>query len=151
MTDPVVKTIEASCDAATAFTIFTEKMTTWWPLGRNSVSAMSGGVAKSVAMEPRVGGAITETGPDGETHNWGSVTRWEPGKALTLAWHIGKPAEEATIVDVAFDEIAPNRTRVALTHHGWEALGADADKMREGYNQGWVGVFEEAFGAACAA
>jgi uncharacterized protein YndB with AHSA1/START domain len=151
MTDPVVKIIEVPCDPETAFKIFTDRMTEWWPLGRNSVSAMGGGIAKSVSLEGRVGGAITEIGPSGEVHNWGSVRRWEPGEALSLAWHIGKPAREATIVDVAFEANGQGGARVTLTHHGWEALGDEADKMREGYNQGWVGVFEDAYSGACAA
>ncbi len=150
MTDPVVKTIDVPCDPAKAFAIFTDRMTHWWPLDRNSVSAMGGAVAKSVSLEGRVGGAITETGPNGETHNWGSVKRWEPGKALSLAWHIGKPESEATIVDVAFEPIEGG-ARVTLTHHGWDVLGAEAEKMREGYDRGWVGVFETAFKDACAA
>ena len=100
MTEPIVKTLEVPCDKARAFDVFANQVATWWPLSKNTVSAMSGGVAKSVTIEPRVEGRIYEIGEDG-------------------------------------------------TEHRWEALGDRADQMREGYNNGWVGVFDEAFAAAC--
>lgn len=151
MTEPIVKTLEVPCDAQQAFDIFVNQVAGWWPLSKNTVSAMSGGVAKSVTIEPRVGGRVYEIGPDDTEHHWGTVTAYEPGRRLTLDWHINSTADEATEVDVVFSAINAKRTRVQLTHHRWEALGDRADQTREGYNSGWVGVFDEAYAAACAA
>lgn len=144
MTAPIVKTIEVPCTPDVAFTIFTRDITTWWPLGVNSVSAMEGETAKAVKLELKEGGTLTEIGHDGTIHNWGTVKVFQPGQHLQLAWHINAPESDATLVDVRF---APSGqgTQVELTHTGWEALGERADSMREGYNKGWVGVFEEAF------
>ena len=149
MTEPIVKTLEVPCDEARAFEIFANQVGTWWPLAKNTVSAMSGGVAQSVTIEPRVRGRIYEIGEDGKEHHWGNVTVFDPGSRLTLDWHINSPASEATEVDVVFTSIGENRTRVQLTYHRWEALGERADQMREGYNNGWVCVFDEAYAAAC--
>jgi len=150
MTDPVIKTVEVPCSQERAFGIFTSDFSRWWPKDKHSVSAMSGEPAKQVKMEARKGGVLTEIGHDGTKHNWGSVAAFEPHDRLSLMWHIGKPVEEATIVDVLFEAV-PGGTKVTLTHHGWEALGSDADKMRDGYNAGWVHVFETCFAGACQA
>lgn len=150
MTEPIIKTIEVGCSKERAFGIFTEDFSAWWPKDKHSVSAMGGQPAKEVALEPKSGGAIWEVGHDGTKHNWGSVSAFDPHDRLSLLWHIGKPVEEATKVDVQFEEVASG-TKVTLTHHGWEAMGDDADRMREGYNAGWVHVFETCFGGACKA
>jgi len=148
MVDAVVKTIDVPCTPKTAFEIFTRDMGKWWPRDKHSVSAMSGETAKSVTMEPHVGGAVTEIGHDGTNHNWGSVKDFDPHSHLALLWHINKPADQATLVDVNFDA-ADSGTRVTLKHHGWEVLGEEAQGQRDGYNAGWVFVFETKFAQAC--
>lgn len=149
MTDPVIKTITVACPQAQAFATFAERLAQWWPKDKHSVSAMGGAAAREVSLEPRAGGAIWEIGADGTRHDWGSVRRYEPDERIELAWHIGKPADQATRVLVEFTPVDAG-TRVTLTHDGWEVLGADAASMRDGYNGGWVHVFEVCFAAACA-
>jgi len=149
MPDPVIKTIEVPCNQADAFSIFTDKVGSWWPLDKNSVSAMQGEVAQEVNIEAKPGGSIYEIGHDGTRHEWGSVTTYRPSDKLVLAWHIGLSAEQASRVTVDFIVIDANKTKVVLTHDNWEAFGEKANDMREGYNQGWVGVFETAFAGAC--
>ncbi len=151
MIPPVKKTIEVGCDPAAAFELFVAKTATWWPLGSHSVSAMDGKTAKAVTIEGKVGGRILETGHDDKVHSWGSVTHFEPGRKLVLAWHINTPAEEASEVEVNFVALDGGRTRVDLEHRNWERVGDNAAQARESYNTGWVGVFEEAYAGACAA
>ena len=148
MTDPVIKTVEVPCSQERAFGIFASDFSVWWPKDKHSVSAMGGAPAREVSLEPQQGGAISEIAHDGTKHNWGSVSVYDPHARLSLLWHIGKPVEEATVVDIAFEAVSGG-TKVTLTHHGWEALGDDAEKMREGYNAGWVHVFETCFAKAC--
>lgn len=150
MLDPIIKSIEVPCNQEKAFTVFVEKVQTWWPLDKNSVSAMGGEVAKQVVIEPRKGGEVYEVGHDDAHHTWGSVTKYDPYKQLTLDWHIGLPAASASEVDVKFTAVNANTTRVDLSHGRWEAFGDKAADMRKGYDQGWVGVFEVAFSKACA-
>lgn len=150
MPEPVVKTIDVPCNQETAFRIFTQNMNAWWPKDRHSISAKSGAAARSVTMEPKTGGALTEIGHDGTRHHWGSVREYQPNSRLSLLWHINTPPEQATLVDIAF-EPQGSGTRVTLRHHGWEAMGDDAQTMRDGYDNGWVAVFETAFAGACRA
>jgi hypothetical protein len=50
-------------------------------------------------------------------------------------------AEPDTAQDVEVRFVsAGNRTRVELTHSGWERLGARGKKFRNGYSIGWVYV-----------
>ncbi len=148
MPPPVIKTITVPCPPDRAFRVFTQDMNLWWPKDKNSVSAMAGKVAKSVQMEQIEGGAITEIDHTGTSVVWGSVSTFNPPDKLVLAWHIGMPAEQATTVEVDFQASASG-TKITLKHHGWEAFGDDANKMRDGYNSGWVGVFEQAYAGAC--
>jgi len=150
MPDPVVKTIEVPCNQNDAFATFVDKVGSWWPLDKNSVSAMQGEVAKEVSIEAQSGGSIYEIGHDGTRHEWGSVATYSPSDKLVLNWHIGLPAEQASRVTVDFVAIDSNTTKVILTHDNWEAFGEKARDMREGYNKGWVGVFETAYADACA-
>lgn len=149
MLDPIVKTIEVPCNQQHAFDTFVDKVSSWWPLDKNSVSAMNGEAAKHVVIEPKSGGKVYEIGHDDARHEWGSVTEYNPHSTLTLDWHIGLPAENASEVSVRFTALTDNLTRVELTHSRWEAFGDKADAMRDGYSKGWVGVFETAFNAAC--
>jgi len=149
MLEPIVKTIEVPCDQQQAFTVFVENVTTWWPLDKNSVSAMGGEVAKAVIIEAKLGGRVYEIGHDDTEHHWGSVTLYDPHAQFRMDWHIGLPAENASVVDVRFIPIDGGNTRVELSHSRWEAFGDKAEDMRNGYNAGWVGVFEGAYKNAC--
>ena len=146
--EPINKTIDVKCSPEAAFNIFTEQMNSWWPLDGNTISAMNGGVAKSVTLEPRVGGQVFEITADGEREDWARVEVFEPGKRLVLAWHVMSSEDQATKVEVDF---VPNGdgTRVELTHTGWEILEDRGQQARDNYNGGWVNVFEVRFGEAC--
>lgn len=149
MLEPIVKTIEVPCSPEQAFSLFVDDMATWWPLARNSVSAMNGEVAKSTVIEPRSGGKVYEIGHDDTVHHWGTVTHYDPYNAFSMDWHIGMSPDSPSEVLVKFTDIGNGKTRVELTHRKWEAFGEKAADMRNGYNQGWVGVFEEAFFNTC--
>lgn len=149
MLDPIVKTIEVPCDCSQAFDTFVNEVSTWWPLDKNSVSAMNGHVAKKVVIEAKEGGKVYEIGHDDEEHHWGSVTRYNPPNDIRLDWHIGMSSESPSEVTVAFTDLGNGKTKVELTHAKWESFGDKANDMRNGYEGGWIGVFEEAFKAAC--
>lgn len=145
---PINKSIDVKCSADKAFEIFTTQMTHWWPLESNSVSAMDGGVAQSVMMEPKVGGQVYEIKANGEREDWARVEEFVPGKRLVLAWHVMSTEDQATKVEINF---IPNGdgTRVELIHTGWEIMEDGGQQARENYNGGWVKVFEVQFAGAC--
>ncbi|MBX2882476.1 MAG: SRPBCC domain-containing protein [Granulosicoccus sp.] len=145
MLEPIKKSIEVPCNQEKAFTVFVNEVNNWWPLDKNTVSAMGGEVAQRVVIEPKANGKVYEIGHDETEHVWGSVTRYDPFNGITLDWHIGLPAENASEVSVEFTELDNGHTQVLLTHSRWEAFGDKAADMRAGYDGGWVGVFEEAY------
>jgi hypothetical protein len=149
MIEPVRKTVHVPLEPGQAFTLFTDRIADWWPLGTHSLSANRLKKSSSgLTVEPRVGGRILEACADGETRPWATITAWEPGKRLSVSWYVGRPETEATEVVVLF-EAAEGGTRLELTHSGFEALGKDAQSTRDGYNQGWVGVLTANFAVHC--
>ncbi len=145
---PIVKSIDVRRTAADAFRVFTEEISAWWPVETHSRARDAAGERPvSVTIEGQVGGRIYETLDDGRELDWGVVTAFEPGALFALEWRLGRPAAQSTDVSVRFEPLGEERCRVTLTHENWERMGADGPKLREGYNVGWVTVFEEGFGA----
>ena len=116
-----------------AFRRFTERIAAWWPLETHSQSASA---AATCRMEPRLGGRIVETAPDGAEHLWGTVTAWEPPGRLAFTWHPGRAPETRQEVEITFLSEGDG-TRVSLVHSGWERLGERAGEVRENYVRGW--------------
>ena len=126
MTAPVIRSawVERSIDDT--FRIFTSEIGAWWPLPTHGVFGdRSGGVAFD---DDR----LVERSTDGSEVVWAEVVTWDPPIRVTLAWHPGRGAEEATTVDISF-EATDDGTRVVIEHHGWERLGPDAIERRRSY------------------
>ncbi len=149
---PVIKFTVVKCSQDRAFALFVMKMDSWWP-DKFTVSGMAGGKAKDIRVEAQAGGTITEVGPDGTEHLWGSFTTFAPNTHLTMDFHIPTPGEEVTArstVEVKFMGLGDGRTRVDLTQSNWEAFGDRAVGLRAGYNGSWTKILDEAFKAQCA-
>ena len=140
---PVEKSLLVRCDPARAFHAFTAEIAAWWPLASHSVNDEK---AKSLRIEPAVGGRIIETAEDGTECEWGRVLSWSPPSGFSATWHPGWPADPHTIVELSFVAEAGG-TRVRLIHRGWEALGERAQRSHDSYNNGWDKVFGQAFGS----
>jgi len=150
MLDPIVKTIEVPCSQEQAFGVFVNGINSWWPLKKFSVSMKSGGVTKSLRMEPQLGGKIVEVGHDDTEHLWGTIKSYDPYDSFSMDWHPGKPADSASLVEVRFTALGNERTRVELTQSNWEAVAKDkAGRFRAGYGKGWIVIFEQAYKSAC--
>ncbi len=149
MLDPIIKTIEVPCSQQKAFDVFVREMGNWWPLDKRSMSMHSGQPAKSLRIDPRQGGKIVEIGHDDTEHHWGTITSYAPYHSVSMDFHMGLPAENASLLKVKFTALDDNRTRVELTQSNWEAFGDLAEMMHRGYGSGWVIIFEEAYKSAC--
>jgi len=147
MTDPIIKKIEVPGTAARAFDVFINCIANWWPLDSHAASASANKTALGVTIEPRVGGAVYETMWDGGRNEWGEVLEFEDGIKFAMTWHPGNNANNATRVDVAFEEDG-GTTIVTLTHSGWEIWGDDAADRRGGYESGWDFVLGECYARA---
>jgi len=142
--EPIRLSFEVGCPATRAFALWTERTTTWWPVG-HTVSKEPG---LRVILEPRVGGRIYERTPTGEEHDWGEILAWEPPRRLVYSWHLLVDRTDATEVEIAFLPEAGDRTRVEIEHRGWERLGARGPARREGNFAGWGGLLPHFVAAA---
>ena len=130
--EPLVKTVVVPVDVTRAFELFTEEISTWWPLATHSVGLAE---AVSVRIGGFVGGAIVETMSDGSTTVSGTVTTWTPPDEIGFTWHPGGTPERASHVSVSFSQ-TDRGTRVVLTHTGWDALERGS-ALRDSYDVGW--------------
>ncbi len=132
MTTPLRISIDVDCPPEHAFSVWTTRIGSWWPRD-HTVS----GDPEEVVIESGPGGRIYERTSEGEQHEWGEVTVWEPPRRLSYLWHIGRTRETATEVDITFVGESATRTRVEIEHSGWEALGDEADAWRDKNRGGW--------------
>lgn len=118
--------VEAPPDIA--FEVFTDQIDTWW---RHGMKFRSGARDVSVLhLEARLGGRLFETiaapgGAAGHVVQTGTVTAWDPPRALEIEWRgVNFAPNEKTTVSVTFE---PRRdgTQVTLVHAGWAALPPD--------------------------
>ena len=123
--------IRVAATADRTFTLFTERIGDWWPLGDHAVFGDG-----TVAFE---GKDIVERSGERATV-WAEVTEWDPPRVLRLNWHPGGPVERATDLMVSFLPEG-EQTLVVLEHTGWERLSDPAAAARE-YGEGWLHVLD---------
>jgi len=141
--EPLRTEIVVACAAPHAFATWAARFGQWWPRG-HSVS----GDPVAVVFEPGVGGRIYERTVDGDEIDWGEVVAWAPPRRLAYRWHIRRPAEQATLVEIHFTANGTDSTRVEIVHTGWEVLGAEAESWRDANRGGWHGLLAH-FVSAC--
>ena len=130
-----------------AFRVFSEEISTWWPLDTHSIGK-DGRPAESAVMEGKEGGRFYERTGEGTEH-WGTILVWEPPTRVLISWEL-VPDRPPTEVDVRF--VAEGEgTRVELEHRGFERLGERAEQVAAGYGSGWPKVLGQYAGVANAA
>jgi hypothetical protein len=141
----VFKTISVAAPVGIAFRVFTEGMSTWWPIATHHIGKTE---AQAVVIEPRAGGRCFERGVDGSECTWGHVQVWDPPARFVFSWEIGadwqaNPSID-TRVEVRFIAEGPGHTRVELTHSNLGVYGARRDEMRNAFDSpgGWTGLLE---------
>lgn len=131
--EPVRKEVRVPLAVEDAFALFTDKVSSWWPLATHSIGEKQ---ARTAVFESKVGGRIYEILDDGTEHDWGRVVELDRPNSVLFTWHPGRSADTAGTVEVRFAADGDN-TIVRLVHDGWEKLGAKAAETREGYDSGW--------------
>jgi len=131
--EPLTFSFEVACPQERAFDLWANRIKTWWP----SDHTVSGRKDVTVILESGVGGRIFERTPEGEEHEWGEVTAWEPPQQLSYLWHLGSDRSDATTVTVMFVPNGPEETIVRIEHDGWERLGSRAEERRNRNSAGW--------------
>jgi len=139
---PVRKSLVVKADLDRSFTVFTNRMGSWWPRSKSVGSSPQA----DVIVEPRAGGRWYERGQDGSESEWGKVLHWEPPARLVLAWQIDGTWKYnppcITEVEINFTALEPLQTRVDFEHRYLERLGENAAAVRDMLNSGWPGILE---------
>ena len=140
---PVRKSVLVRTPIAHAFEVFTSGLTRWWPfnygVGKKPI--------RTVLMEPRLGGRWLEIAEDGAETAVATITLWEPPQHFVMLWQVDaqwKPdSAMRSEVDVRFIAEGAEATRVELTHHRFETMGAEAGaSMRKDVDGGWPGLMQ---------
>jgi uncharacterized protein YndB with AHSA1/START domain len=121
--DKVTVTAFVAVSPADAFEVFTTEIDQWWRRGpRYRIAGQQPGV---LHLEPRLGGRLFEEYAQGQLHEVGTITAWQPPSHLAFSWRsVTFVPGEATTVDVRF--VASGRgTRVTLEHRGWSTIRDD--------------------------
>ena len=143
--ESVRKTVTVNVPQPYAFTVYTERHGSWWPLKTHHIGAQP---AETAIMEPRVGGRWFERGVDGSECEWGKVLVWEPPNRIVLAWQIGAnwkyDPNLITEVEVRFVAEGPMTTRVELEHRNLDRFGENAAAIRAAFNSdgGYNGILQ---------
>jgi uncharacterized protein YndB with AHSA1/START domain len=133
-----------------AFTVFTEQMSSWWPMDSHSIAA---GPMAAAVVEPREGGRWYERSEDGSETEWGRVLAWDPPERVVLAWQLSAEwkydPDLHTEIEVRFTAEDDARTRVELEHRKLEAYAERAEQMRQilGSDDGWGALLRRFSGA----
>ena len=142
--EAVRKSVLVRARVEKAFEVFTDGITSWWPLEQYSIG---GEKAETVVLEGRTGGELYETLADGSRAHWATVLAWEPPHRLVLEWKVNPDTPAPTEIEVRF-AAEGERTRVDLEHRGWERLGDAAEEGRASYDEGWDFVLGERYSGA---
>lgn len=137
-----------------AFTVFTEKMGSWWVPEHH---ILQGELAEMV-FEPRVGGRIIDRAVDGTECAWARVLAYEPPNRvvfswdISLQWQIQTDPDKTSEIEVTFVADGPRRTRVELEHRNLDRHGDGWEGMRDEVStpDGWQLGLERFAGAAAA-
>lgn len=140
--EPAVrKTIKVDAPIERAFSVFAEKMGTWWPASHHIAKQPF----QAVIVEPRTGGRWYERSADGAECDWGRVTAWEPPKRVTLSWNLGVDFQydpdmaKASEVEIRFYSEGPKKSRVELEHRHLERHGENYGQLQASVDSpdGW--------------
>jgi uncharacterized protein YndB with AHSA1/START domain len=135
---------------ARAFEVFTDEISSWWPLETHAVGNQP---VIAVVIEPRAGGRCYNRSADGSECDFGRVLEWEPPHRLVFSWELSadwRPdPSTASQVEVRFHAEGADGTRVELEHRGLEVYGEQAQQMRDMFESpgAWPALLAE-FGAA---
>jgi hypothetical protein len=146
MIELITKSIDLNVSAEQAFTSLVAGIDQWWPKRTHSLTALRGGpVPPTVVFEAAVGGRIYEIDNENTEHPWGEVGVFEDGERVVFSWHVGRPADQATEVEIHFKDVADGGSRVELEHRAWERISDDPRAMRDRYDSGWDMVLGQCF------
>ena len=106
--EPINKTMTVARGQKETFEFFTARVNDWWPRRTHSIG---GEKSARVDFEPRKGGRLFETLDDGTEKQWGKVLTWDAPDRLVFSWHLSRPEDQATEVEVTFTALSDDECR----------------------------------------
>ena len=133
--------VEAVVDAPIerAFEVFTIGIGSWWDADKHILRAP----LARMEFQPWVGGRIIDHGTDGTTCAWSRILAYEAAHRvvfswdITTRWEIETDPAKASEVEITFESVEPDRTRVVLTHRHLDRHGDGWEGMRDAVSSGW--------------
>jgi len=133
--------VEAMVDAPIerAFEVFTIGIGSWWDADKHILRAP----LARMEFQPWVGGRIIDHGTDGTTCAWSRILAYDaPHRVvfswdITTNWEIETDPAKASEVEITFEAVAGDRTRVVLTHRHLDRHGDGWEGMRDAVSSGW--------------
>lgn len=130
------KELFVAASQETCFTVFTQKMDTWWPRDHHVGQCPM----REMVLESGKDGRWFTIHEDGSEVNVGFVLTWHPYDLLVLNWQIDAnfqyDPKVVTEVEVKFIAEGPNATRVLMEHKDLDCLG-EGGKAIESMDVGW--------------
>ena len=126
----VRKTVRVKAPVERAFSVFVERMETWWPATHHIGKVPF----QAIFVEPRVGGKWYERNAAGDCCEWGTVLAWDPPHRVAFSWHVGPGHDQpewkfnpdlsqASELEIRFIPEGPGATLVELEHSKLERHG----------------------------
>lgn len=121
MSSKVLVSLRVQATQARAFEAFTDEISSWWKQnGMFFFTPRSPGV---VSFETGPQGRLIETLPNGKVFEIGKIRVWDPPARLVVGWRQATFAPgQDTEVDVRFEPVGEDETRVTVEHRGWDSV-----------------------------
>jgi uncharacterized protein YndB with AHSA1/START domain len=142
----VRKTVTVNTPIDRAFDVFIAGFNTWWPRTHHIATV---DMAEAI-IEPRVGGRWYERGIDGSECEWGTVLDYDRPNHVALSWRLNgefqydPDPEHQSRIDVRFERVSADVTRVDLVHSQLDRHGETWKALREGISGegGWPSLLQ---------
>jgi uncharacterized protein YndB with AHSA1/START domain len=120
MTSRVLVALRIAAPPGRVFDAFTAEIGQWWR--PNALFPSSDRQPGRLAMQPGVGGRVTETLDDGQVVEIGRILIWEPPRRLVFTWRpTSFGPDQETEVRVGFEPVNEG-SRVVVEHLGWDSI-----------------------------
>jgi hypothetical protein len=131
VTSRILVALRVKAEPQRAFDAFTQEIGAWWrPNAFFAFTPRESGVmafADGRLIETRAGGKVFEVG---------KVEVWEPPTRLVFGWRQAAFApDQQTRVEVTFEPVGEEETRVSVSHTGWDTVPAE-HVARHGFPDG---------------
>jgi uncharacterized protein YndB with AHSA1/START domain len=121
MTSAVVVSLRVKATPQQTFDVFTQEIALWWkPNGLFRLTPRGDG---KLRFEPGENSRLVADLANGATFEIGRISAWVPGQRLAFSWrHATFAPDQATHVEIRFEQVGEDETRVTVEHRGWDSI-----------------------------